>query len=68
MTKNKINYAADVTPIIDTLWMRCFWECHEKAINTNSDIVDFNDVDALVIIKSKLDIDDLLKFISGNGI
>lgn len=51
-------------PILDTLWQRCFWEVHESCVAKGLNEVNFLDVDALVLEKSKGSLIDLKNWLS----
>ena len=51
------------SPILDTLWQRCFWEVADEMKNRGCDTIEFYDVDQLVIEKSKMALPDFIKWL-----
>jgi hypothetical protein len=51
-------------PIADTLWQRCFWEVADKCKKTGAKTIEFEDVDRVVLEKSKMTIPDFLEWLA----
>jgi len=51
----------DKSPIQDSFWMRCLYELYEQAQAEGKPQVEFSDVDALVIERSKIPMKDFLE-------
>ena len=50
-------------PIFNTLWEKCFWEVVDRCNEDNVELVEFKDVDELVLEKSKITISELLDWL-----
>ena len=59
--------APTCTPVLDSLWRRCFVEESERCKALGKDSVKFSDVDAIVLKKSKRGVQDLLEFLSSDA-
>ena len=51
------------SPILDTLWQRCFWEVVAEMKRRDCNTIEFYDVDQLVIEKSKMALPDFIKWL-----
>lgn len=51
------------SPILDTLWQRCFWAVAEIRKQEGADKIEFADVDQLVLERSKMALPDLIKWL-----
>jgi hypothetical protein len=59
--RGKIN-----NPIRDTMWQRCFWVVAEEALAKKQDEIKLDEVDAVVIEMSKLQVKDLIEILQSD--
>lgn len=56
------------SPVVDTLWQRCFWEVVERQkTSKNADVVHFKDVENVILEYAQLPINEMLERLSINN-